>query len=277
MSDWRQVPLRVTTDVGSGGRWTSLTAGGREWLWANPDPQVRQARNAVRPGDPFVDAGGGEECFPTVQGVPDHGDLWTRRWDPGTHGESVVAASTRLTRQIRQRAQGDVLVNYRISGPAGLRFVHAVHLLLDVSPEARVEIADGPPVTWRDADGTGRHVSGRWPTVRSTDFSLLGPDDGTAACLIVPGVHGCRIVDGPDALTFAWRRTRGAARGESLILWRNLGGWPSDHPYRSIGLEPCLGDTVDHDEPALCSATDGDGESAWELVIAAFRAQGQPE
>src|SRR5581483_10582739 len=51
------------TDLEHGGRWTSLRLGGREWLWQRADP----ARAGVAPGDAFVDAGGLEECVPTVR------------------------------------------------------------------------------------------------------------------------------------------------------------------------------------------------------------------
>lgn len=39
--------MTVTTDPALGGRWTSLRAAGRDWLWHRPDPGRRQ----VRPGD----------------------------------------------------------------------------------------------------------------------------------------------------------------------------------------------------------------------------------
>lgn len=270
MSAWQAVPVSVSTAPASGGRWTSLAAGGREWLWSNPDPEVRRARTTARPGDAFADAGGGEECFPTVQGVPDHGELWTLPWHRSASGETVEVGNRRVTRRVRAR-DGDLCVAYRIAGRPGTRFVHAVHLLLDLSPLSLLEIPGRPALTWRDAAGPGEHMIGRWPVVDGTDFSRLGPDDGTAACLVVHDVTSCRIVDGSDALTLSWRRTRGDGPGEGLVLWRNLRGWPADRPYRSIGIEPCLGATVDHEETGLCSATDATGTAEWELVIAGRR------
>ncbi|MFC3894567.1 hypothetical protein ACFOWZ_24060 [Lentzea rhizosphaerae] len=70
------VPLHAEVDRDLGGRWTTLRTAHREWLWHRADP----ARSAVAPGDPFVDAGGLEECIPTVRGTPDHGDAWSRPW-----------------------------------------------------------------------------------------------------------------------------------------------------------------------------------------------------
>ncbi|PSM40196.1 hypothetical protein C6Y14_26055 [Streptomyces dioscori] len=71
------MPLDVVTDPAHGGRWTSLrTTAGREWLWHRDAPE----RKGVAPGDAFVDAGGLEECVPTVRGDPDHGEAWSRPW-----------------------------------------------------------------------------------------------------------------------------------------------------------------------------------------------------
>ncbi|MCQ8193297.1 hypothetical protein [Streptomyces rugosispiralis] len=55
--------LEIVTDPAHGGRWTSLRADGHEWLWRRPAPE----RERVSPGDAFVDAGGLEECVPTVK------------------------------------------------------------------------------------------------------------------------------------------------------------------------------------------------------------------
>jgi hypothetical protein len=62
-------PALVSVDLDHGGRWTSLHVGGREWLWSRDEP----LRAHVAPGDPFADAGGIEECVPTVRGRPDGG------------------------------------------------------------------------------------------------------------------------------------------------------------------------------------------------------------
>jgi hypothetical protein len=56
---------------------------------------------------------------------------------------------------------------------------------------------------------------------------------------------------------------------QPLMIWRNLGGWPADRPYRSIGVEPMLGYS-----PTLALAQDGDaavvpstGTVEWSLTI----------
>ncbi|MFC4585850.1 hypothetical protein [Sphaerisporangium corydalis] len=94
------VPLRARFDPALGGRWTSLAGGGREWLWSRDEP----ARAAAVPGAAFADAGGLEECVPTIRGLPDHGDAWSRPWHtpgPGPagagsfHGRAGAGSSNR--------------------------------------------------------------------------------------------------------------------------------------------------------------------------------------
>jgi hypothetical protein len=81
-------------------------------------------------------------------------------------------------------------------------------------------------------------------------------------------------VDGPDALVLRWRVTAGdPAATCSLLLWRNLGGWPATRPYRSIGIEPMVGTTatLDGSGPGRPASTGVDGRLRWELTISAWR------
>ncbi|WP_232666324.1 hypothetical protein [Pseudonocardia sp. TRM90224] len=240
----------IVTDPAHGGRWTSLLLDGREWLWRHPDPAVARARLLVAPGAEFVDAGGVEECFPTVRGVPDHGDVWTRPW----YGGTVRTGSLRLAREIDGGR-----VAYEVTGPPGTPFVHAVHALLDVSPSSWVEAPGVESAVL--LDGPGGTVA--WPS----GLDRLGPDDGTAVAALLPGCSQVTVVDGPDArdrLRFRWRVTHGEATC-SLLVWRNLRGWPAGAPYRSIGIEPMLGTSADlSGTPAELGA---DGRPAWEVTV----------
>ena len=241
-------PLTVEVDERHGGRWTSLRTPTREWLWCNP--ALADARAAVRPGAAFVDAGGGEECFPTVRGVPDHGDVWTRAWRDGT----VRTGALTLRREIRGST-----VTYEAGGPPGTPFVHAVHLLLDVSEQARLEAA---ATTAHLLDGPGDTVA--WPS----GLDAFGPDDGTAVAAVLPGCAAATVVDGPDALSLSWRVLAGEAEC-SLLLWRNLRGWPAAGPYRSIGVEPMLGTAADLAGPGRTATIPAGGRLAWELTLSA--------
>lgn len=138
-SGWRPVSLGVEHDLEHGGRWTSLATAEREWLWRHPDPRITEARSHARPGDAFVDAGGGEECLPTVQGDPDHGDVWSRPWT-FRDGWATASCPGLVERRTTSCDTGQVRVRYEIIGRPGVPFLHAVHLLLDLAPVARIAI-----------------------------------------------------------------------------------------------------------------------------------------
>jgi hypothetical protein len=258
---WTRVPLAVTTDEVHGGRWTSLRTARREWLWTNPDPAVVLGRGSVSPSDPFVDAGGVEECVPTIRGVPDHGGAWSREWSPGPASVDLPGVG-RLTRAIGTTGRG-VEVGYELEGAPGTPFLHAVHALLDVGPNAHITVPEATSMTVLDPEP---HLL-PWPS----GLDRLGPDDGTATCALLTGCREVLVVDGDDALSLTWSAP---GRDElcSLLLWRNLRGWPVEAPYRSIGVEPMVGRAAD-----LGSAGAGDvarigpdGRHVWNLTLVAL-------
>lgn len=253
MAEWAPRPLTVEVDLAHGGRWTSLRTPEREWLWRNPDQAVAEARAAVAPGAPFVDAGGVEECLPTVRGEPDHGAAWSRPWSAA----GVTADGFQLQRRIR--SDGVLTVDYTITGPPHAPLVHAVHALLDVSPAARLDAPGVSTAYLVDQDSVVP-----WPS----GLDRLGPDDGTATAAVLPGCAAATVADGADALEFAWR-----AEACALLLWRNLRGWPEEAPYRSIGVEPMIGTAVTladpgPGEPARLTV---DGVLRWRLTVRAWR------
>lgn len=261
---WRPVPLTFATDLQAGGRWTSLRGGGREWCWAHAHPEVRRARHRVRPGDDFVDAGGVEECLPTVRGRPDHGDAWSRPWQGASADASVdLPGVGRLRRTVG--STGDLEIGYELRGEPGTRFLHAVHALLDLGPGARLAIAGTPMMRLLD-DGPGP-AEQPWPS----GLDRLGPDDGTARCALLPGCSAVTVVDGDDALRLEWEADRPELC--SLLLWRNLGGWPVPGPYRSIGVEPLVGRAADLAEagPDDAATLDVRGRFGWRLRVTALR------
>jgi hypothetical protein len=263
--------LTSTVDLAHGGRWTSLRGGDREWLWHRPDP----ARSRVRPGDAFVDAGGIEECLPTVRGKPDHGAVWSRPWrrlDVQTAG--VAGDDFELTRTVRH-AGGAVVAEYRLSAVPGWSFVWAAHALLELSDEARL-VAPAGTVTrvYDDARGLiagdwpdgASWKAGEWPRPLGLPLDRLGRRDGTAVGAILTGCPRVSVVDGTDELTLSL-----TAEGQpvSVALWRNLGGFPRPDPYRSIGVEPMLGNVFDVAEagPGDAAVVPPSGVCSWRLVL----------
>jgi hypothetical protein len=269
------LPVSVRTDPAHGGRWTSLRAGGREWLWHRTDP----AREAVRPGDAFVDAGGLEECAPTVRGTPDHGDAWSRPWRRVGDAEAVHTPEFTLLRRLQQTPTR-LRADYRLAAAPGYRFLWAAHALLDLSGGARLQAPHGTPTRLfseaaplldRPWPAGARHLTGPWPEPCGLRLDHLGPDDGTAVGAILTDCRSVTVADGSDALTFTLYTDPGVP--VSLALWRNLRGFPADSPYRSIGVEPMLGAVFDLAEagPDDAATVPASGELHWRLDIRATR------
>ncbi|GAB3828872.1 hypothetical protein ACFPIJ_33115 [Dactylosporangium cerinum] len=256
------VPLTVGYDAAHGGRWTTLSGGGREWLWHHASP----TRDTVRPGDPFVDAGGLEECLPTVRGTPDHGEVWSRPWrvaGPGTL--TVERPEFELTRRIAERG-GVVVADYRLRAEPGYRFVWVAHALLDVSPDARLDAPAGTRT--RLYPDPAPPFDGPWPSPGGVPLDRLGPDDGTAIGAVLLDCPRATVVDGADRLTL-WLECDGQPR--STALWRNLRGWPAHMPYHSIGVEPMLGGGFDVAEDVPAAVVPAAGEVLWRLTVSADR------
>ncbi|MEU9671870.1 hypothetical protein AB0E25_41555 [Streptomyces bobili] len=272
------VPLSAVTDPAAGGRWTSLHGGGREWLWHRPD----LARFTVRPGDAFVDAGGIEECVPTVRGVPDHGDAWSRRWTRADGGDELRHPDFVLRRSLRSAPRA-LTASYVLSAAPGYRLIWTAHALLDLTEAARIRAPEGTftrlfpdsaPLLDRPWPDEAPHVSGAWPAPYALRLDHFGPDDGTAVAAVLTDCPKVTVADGADRLTFTLRTEEDVP--VSVALWRNLGGYPrTGTPYRSIGVEPMLGSVLDLDRaaPGEAAVVPAGGELRWELDISMTRAE----
>ncbi|MFF8868292.1 hypothetical protein ACF08B_40405 [Streptomyces sp. NPDC015139] len=263
--------LEVVTDPAHGGRWTSLRHGSREWLWRRDCPE----RHHASPGSVFVDAGGLEECIPTVRGTPDHGDAWGRPWTGEGDTERVRCDTFTLERTLRYTG-GGIECNYTLRAKPGFRFIWAAHALLDLSEQATVHAAPGAstrlypeaaPLIGRPWPPGAQWVEGRWPAPQGLPLDRFGPDDGTAVGAIVE-TDRCCVHDGEDFLAL---RVEAEGQPLSIALWRNLGGFPAHRPYRSTGVEPMLGRVFDLDgadgDDAAC--VPGSGRVRWRLVLTA--------
>lgn len=268
---------QVATDLAHGGRWTSLYLAGREWLWQRDEPR----RAGVRPGAAFADAGGVEECVPTVRGTPDHGAAWSRPWTRDGDAEVADCDEFVLRRNLRAVAD-EVVATYRLSADPGYRFVWAAHALLDLSVGATVVLPrDAPVRLYPEAaaylsegwPAGARYVVDRWPAPFGIALSILGPDDGGAVGASVLECNSVEVSDRAHRLRMTVHAEPGVPT--SIALWRNLGGFPPERPYRSIGVEPMLGTVFDLADagPDDAATVPGSGTLDWELHIRAIREQ----
>lgn len=257
--------FEVLVDPKHGGRWTSLTdPTGREWLWSRPDV----ARFEVLPGSAFVDVGGYEECFPTIGGRPDHGDVWSRPWKGVGDHLAVESDSCRLSRRLTAGSSG-VIADYRLQGKAGYRFIWAGHALLEPTLGTRVVAPEGHQVlAWRP--GHIRPIETTWPEVLGIPFyDILGPDDASAMFCVLPKLEEVTVI-APDGSNLRFR-IECAEQPVSFGIWRNLAGYPADGTgsYRSFGIEPMLGRVSELSgakflDVAIIPAS---GEVTWRVVI----------
>ncbi|MEK8108355.1 hypothetical protein NKG94_31895 [Micromonospora sp. M12] len=113
-------------------------------------------------------------------------------------------------------------------------------------------------------------MTGPWPAPAGLTLDTLGPDDGTALGAVLLDCARVRVVDGVDRLTL---ELECANQPRGFALWRNLGGWPANGPYRSIGVEPMLGAAFDLADagPADAVVVPPAGEVGWRLTISAHR------
>lgn len=270
----------VALDLEDGGRWTSLRMAGREWLWQGPG-LVSGSREGMTS---YVDVGGLDECFPTVRGTPDHGGLWNQPWLPLEDDEDWDAAQYGDAVLLRRFNGGDVpgsaethtiWVDYRLIAPAGFRFVWAAHALLECSVGAFLDVPDGTTcrlypeaASLLDWPEGAPWVAANWPTPFGIDLATYGPSDGTAVGAVLVDCPTASVVDGALELTLSL-----SCPGQpvSTALWRNLGGWPVDAPYRSLGVEPMVGRVFDLAEagPGDAAVVPESGELTWRLVVSA--------
>lgn len=253
-----------------GGRWTSIRGPrGREWLW-RPEP-AKRARKAVRPGDPFIDDGGLEECCPTIAGTLDHGDIWDQPWGLADGGELVVSGhGYSLARRVE--AMYDALVvDYRLEATPGFRFVWAGHASLALSEDAQILVPEGSHTRlWLEHWRTWpvlEQCEGPWPAPNGVPLDTLGRD-GTAHLFMLLGLRTASVRDGDAEIRLVLD-----APGQPVAMgvWRNLGAWPPEDPYRSVAVEPAIGWHFDRDRaaPDEVGIVPESGTVTWRLSIAA--------
>lgn len=261
----------VVVDLDDGGRWTSLVLGGREWLWSGPG-LISGPRSDLTT---YVDVGGLDECFPTVRGELDHGGLWNQPWgslDEDEDWDAVQYAEAVLLRRFNggeppaeMDETGAIWVDYRLVAPAGFEFVWAAHALLDCSVGTVVDIPAETVGRLYPQDSTEWTESKSWAEL---DLATYGTSDGTAVGAVLLDCTAASVVDGPLALDFSL-----SCPGQpvSMALWRNLGGYPAEAPYRSLGVEPILGRVFGLDEagPGDAAVVPESGELTWRLVVSA--------
>ncbi len=232
----------------------------------------------MTPGSAFVDAGGLEECVPTVRGLPDHGDAWSRPWTGTPARATVKCEGFELVRSVGEEA-GAVVATYRLTADPGFRFVWSAHALLDLGEKARLVAPGRDPVRiypeaapcstsrGRPARPSSR---GAGRTRSACRLDRLGPVDGSAAGAVLR-CASVLVEDENDRLALRVEAPPGVPVGTAL--WRNLGGFPEGAPYRRHRRRTHAGHGLRRrgSRPGRRGGRARVGELSWRLVIAAER------
>ena len=245
--------LEILPECGGKIRSVLELAGGKEWMWQNPNLPQRlpvYGQNFER----HLDTGGWDEIFPSVVpsdlggvAIPDHGDLVSLPWDLIAAGDDflsmqVTARSVPATmrREIRLDDVGPAFsLAYTLTNHSGraLPFLVATHPLFAMDPGSRLELP-GDAVL---------HIAGGVGDVPDRDSIPAG--DLNALLEDASGGWAMKLFSEPGLLSEVALRQPEAARVRMswdpallpvLGLWVNHGGWTGTGgaPYHNIGIEP---------------------------------------
>ena len=246
-----------------GARITSLVdkATGRDWI-APGGESAATGEAAVYLAEEAV---GWDECFPTVapwdatgtgwaRMLRDHGDLWGRPWRIDAQAATALTTSYATDNFAFSRTlelQGNMLradYSVRNRGSRPLPYMWALHGLLAVTPEDRIELPGVSGVT-------ATYLSHRGGTLIAPQLSWPGPDEVLglsldrvypadehfAGKLYASGIATASVGSARGRLDLAWT---GAGLNQ-VGLWLNYGGWPGPGATHHIAIEPTTA-PVDH-------------------------------
>jgi galactose mutarotase-like enzyme len=253
----------VTVVPALGGKISSLSLAGREWLWTSDVLRRTVPEDALASDDDVsyvetADSGGYDECFPTVGAcrvpeavpgfgglrLPDHGELWSQRpavdvTRVGARGTVLVTWEGRrmpyaFVRALELHEDGRVELRYAVTnrGAHRLPFVWSAHPLLALTPRTRLALPDGARMRVYAEHGIalgGVRSEHQWPfvEVRGVTRSFTRPAEVAAA-------SACKLfLDLPEG-TRRLAVNEGRARLEvefeaadvpHVGLWVNNRGW----------------------------------------------------
>jgi galactose mutarotase-like enzyme len=242
---------------------------GRDWM-APGGESPSTGEDAVYLSDEAV---GWDECFPTVapwdatttawgRKLRDHGDLWGRPWRVDSQSATSIVttyagAEFTFTRALALEGPS-VQASYSVrnEGSGRLPFMWALHGLLAVSPEDRIDL---PGISELEAT----YLMHRNRTISAARLAWPGPDPALgrsldrvqavseqfAGKLYTSGLHAAAVGDDRGALHMTWSQDV-----DHLGIWLNYGGWPEAGGVHHIALEPTTA-PVDHLGQAMVRGT----------------------
>jgi galactose mutarotase-like enzyme len=204
-----------------GGKVRDMNIGGRQWLWHNPDVPFALPREGA-PYAALEDAGGFDECFPTVGScrlprwvegarwvkLPDHGELWAQPpeitivTDQDGHSAtcawSGAALPYRFTRRITVHPEGWVAFAYSVTNMGGHRipFLWSSHPVFPLTARTRIVLPEGARTRrWsqRGVDFGKAGAEHEWPLLSAGGAHKGEKVDLSRPFIATGGDYACKL------------------------------------------------------------------------------------
>lgn len=268
-----QIAVTLVPDLGA--KIVSLRrhAGAREWMWRPKDAKGLFACpefTAFEHG-PLI---GADECLPTIlpcslDGVPlpDHGEVWTRKWDWDIGAGADPTVRTRialrtlpLTLARSVSVQGNVIrLDYTLTntGNVAVRYVWSLHPMFTWEPDDRIELAGHSDLLVAGTKNAPIEPGqrGRWPDFGRgfrLDRGEYGAPDDSFCKGFLSTARAARIGIVNDASSERLLMTVDPAKTASWGYWVSRGGWEG-HTHWAIEPTNAMSDSPDTlsvDDPA---------------------------
>lgn len=257
--------LRVAVLPAAGGRIWQITYKplAKDLLWNNA--RVPPAEHALHTGYDDVWCGGWDDLFPNDEAgellgksYPDHGELWTGRWDaePFERADEVGVylrfktpiSDFLVERTLVLRAESRTLeISYRLTNEGSVRFpfLWKLHPAFSVSVNHRVDFPAMTVVREPEFEGTlgGAPLSFPWPQalVEGSSIDLRTVPDASSRALYF--FYGTELAGGWCGVTDQGRKLATALRFDPKVfsscwMFATYGGWKD---LNVAVLEPASG------------------------------------
>jgi hypothetical protein len=200
-----------------GGKVRDMNLGGRQWLWHNPDVPFALPREGATYAE-LEEAGGFDECFPTVgpcrlprwvkgarwRKLPDHGELWAQPPEfaivTDQEGHSATCSwrrpplPYRFTRRITVRPEGWVAFAYSATNTGAHRipFLWSSHPIFPLTRKTRLILPDGARTRLLSQQGVDFGKPGsehQWPRLRTEGKTI----DLSRPFGAIAGDYSCKL------------------------------------------------------------------------------------
>ena len=208
------------------------------------------------------DAGGWDECLPSVAGcksagieIPDHGDVWRKPWTAVVKNDALLAHVSAFSVPLRfsrwLSVDGPTMhLRYSVTntGNHGVDFLWSAHPLLQVQEGDRIVLPETVDEVHVEGSTVVRSATCSWPHAElpgggHVDLSTVGPLDGVTSHKLFAGplsIGWCGLYRAELKLGIVMRFDPGQTPFAGL--WISHGAWPHGSGLKqyTVALEPTM-------------------------------------